>query len=1856
MDFSKIAAEVCKNICNNPESAMQFTRDVIVRSRSEKIESFLKQLTTNHENTKTVIKEIVVYHTESKTNQTVFREVTFFIIELFSSVIIKKNLKKYLHDLLTEYHLTNEIIKEAADCIFKKAAHENICDLKECLEFLNFTGIMQTSPTYDLEENIKPLVPLYTVLYRGFVQYAKWLESLEPPDDGIAELFEMMHEVLKQLLSIFTKDSLANKLKKQYINKLMTYSYLLLDNAKTPFELRSTICLFFLFSYRVSQGTQLSMAQLINGERSPFSISLENSEAPKDFDIVLYCSILDLLPEEKLITERIGGKPVICSLFEGILENSEMLTIRNLEDEKVITSVSRKLCQATKHLKGVAIDLIPPLLKEGFRYVLLHADRCTDMVKTVIKMFFAELVGLAAYHFHKGVTELTTFMMNLINHIPDQCNMNFWTYELIAKYYGPEFLLEKFDELPIRLLKMFLENPNLRLQISKTYRFLVETCYTTASKEAELEWAETWVLPAGTIMRAKIDGEMSEFFCNSILGSAFNLQPAVLRMIYPNDFIGTEGDGKLLLTCLNEARKHGIELSYQEKDSKFYWRGLIDKQKMEMYMIHQNSQIRLLVLAAVANSLKSTELFSDWELIYLMNYIKFNITVEGPSDRKILIGFYKKILVRFDAGIKVIERNIANVTKYITMFGKNNTPQSKKSKTVLVFYSELKKKYRRFIDNLMKFLIGNLSSDSNFPRRNNSLELLLVICNIIPHQEWITYWTADDVKNSHNILFDTYESNKRMIVTLFKTLPPEYLGFMNTGFTFRYMQRSIALSLDVKPSKTMSAAYLLELCSCSPHFYEIVRGDRTDNDEMHEPTLEMIDLLTKKFLIESTNIKVENIGVTKTAVYGLILSIRHLLEKSDIQQHHQRYAQVFNDLAPACINISETLLPIVCNPSPEGYLPDNVEDIGVHDDTPNAQIVLVYAWRTIKEITLLLAELLKQSVRLESFQITLLPTASLIEIAQLFIDIFLQSKHRGVFEQAYVGFSIVCESFWKSTNKEIANLPKKWLRDAVDLCIGKKHSDDLCSTRRSAGLPFLILSVLTTDGAPYNFRNTIDDLLKSAEDSDKSSDETRTHCLNVLRAIFRDSKMSERALPYVAAGVILAISGFKSPIWGIRNSSTLLFAALMTRMFGVQRSSDSDNMSIKNKLTVQVFFMRHQQLYKFMLNSLAEECNNKSSLILQPILMILSRLYPSSFEERPETVSDLLPHIEVCLKNPVYRIREAAANASVALIRVEDIKTYFDKCFDRIANRKIADNECHGILLQMKSILNKIKVTDLPLSRYIEQSCYIWESEERHFSHMTINLYTELVTTFLYQLKQFDDVYWLKQILLYLSKTMTNQPRVASPFTSQENFGRTRLLLAYLIMINKVEETDSTYSTIAIEIMAILYAPHCRLKETCLQFLICLNQVYEYNNEMDMSICALPWPRYSHLKLGEEHKPDIEGHPLFRMGYVQIDSEIRKLVYSFRHSSIKKLLKYTHSYVKSFLAQELKRPHYIREDDRVLLFLLAAYYPCAIKMLKLNRQETLNTLVNFCNCDNEEMISAVISCISSYLSELDYILYYGYDELLKVLTNSASPAAAVHRRLAVCEFLCDNYFLYCNRDAILKSDQLCTILNIVMVLLEDDNVNIREGMSKFEYNIRVRIKISESVDDTIPGFEWPVSPEKAREDLVNLMTVFLPQEQAVCQIFSWACRYFPDYYAESCEIFERGGLNQFAENTPLVDLCSKVLIKILWKLPDGLSYDDRSIFLEEQTLIVTVTLLNSLLRYDSPMMLPKTKMTVLCALRMLYDFLDETEIGTNFVENFKTYFNETTLSYLTKTLQLGDHFCVTKLFKQLYDPLFRQRR
>lgn len=139
------------------------------------------------------------------------------------------------------------------------------------------------------------------------------------------------------------------------------------------------------------------------------------------------------------------------------------------------------------------------------------------------------------------------------------------------------------------------------------------------------------------------------------------------------------------------------------------------------------------------------------------------------------------------------------------------------------------------------------------------------------------------------------------------------------------------------------------------------------------------------------------------------------------------FSKLFQDLVNECLLIKQIILPVVCNASPEGYLPDCNDSSASSSpssvvlcynnqnseaSSSKSQMILFYAWRTMKEMTLLLAEICKQAITLQH-TIALLNEQHLIDIGEFFVELFILSKHRGVFEQAFVGFSIVCERFWK---------------------------------------------------------------------------------------------------------------------------------------------------------------------------------------------------------------------------------------------------------------------------------------------------------------------------------------------------------------------------------------------------------------------------------------------------------------------------------------------------------------------------------------------------------------------------------------------------------------------------------------------------------------------------------------------------------------------------------------------------------------------------------------------------------------------------------------------------------------------------
>lgn len=100
----------------------------------------------------------------------------------------------------------------------------------------------------------------------------------------------------------------------------------------------------------------------------------------------------------------------------------------------------------------------------------------------------------------------------------------------------------------------------------------------------------------------------------------------------------------------------------------------------------------------------------------------------------------------------------------------------------------------------------------------------------------------------------------------------------------------------------------------------------------------------------------------------------------------------------------------------------------------------------------------------------------------------------------------------------------------------QNHIDSIISqkisiTRRSAGIPYCILGILTavlpTDKA--SFDRAFVRLFEIAESKSADIlDESRVHAMNTIRTTFLDAKCSGAVGPYIERGFLIAISSFWS--------------------------------------------------------------------------------------------------------------------------------------------------------------------------------------------------------------------------------------------------------------------------------------------------------------------------------------------------------------------------------------------------------------------------------------------------------------------------------------------------------------------------------------------------------------------------------------------------------------------------------------------------------------------------------------------------------------------------------------------------------
>lgn len=308
----------------------------------------------------------------------------------------------------------------------------------------------------------------------------------------------------------------------------------------------------------------------------------------------------------------------------------------------------------------------------------------------------------------------------------------------------------------------------------------------------------------------------------------------------------------------------------------------------------------------------------------------------------------------------------------------------------------------------------------------------------------------------------------------------------------------------------------------------------------------------------------------------------------------------------------------------------NDQEASIKSVTP--QMLLVCCWRTMKEISLTFGDLIQCLPFEHESSSYILSNEQVNRIGSYFVKHLFETRHRGAFELAYVGFTSMCQTFWKCKSDVYCKQPIKWLDHVLELIQTDEAKSKLFSTRRGGGLPFYIQAIVSTELAENGHKSLekcmqvllnlakTQDLVNSNDDTEEANF-SKVLSMYILSALFKDTRLGESMLQYAEQALIVAIAGFDSIYWNVRNCSTILFSSLMNRIFGVNRSKEE--ISKKNSMPGRMFFARFPLLFDLFTNIMTESIDSMSTNLnakLYLVVLMLCHLFTMTDDSDPEAL------------------------------------------------------------------------------------------------------------------------------------------------------------------------------------------------------------------------------------------------------------------------------------------------------------------------------------------------------------------------------------------------------------------------------------------------------------------------------------------------------------------------------------------------------------------------------------------------------------------------------------------------------------
>ena len=93
------------------------------------------------------------------------------------------------------------------------------------------------------------------------------------------------------------------------------------------------------------------------------------------------------------------------------------------------------------------------------------------------------------------------------------------------------------------------------------------------------------------------------------------------------------------------------------------------------------------------------------------------------------------------------------------------------------------------------------------------------------------------------------------------------------------------------------------------------------------------------------------------------------------------------------------------------------------------------------------------------------------------------------------------------------------------------HTGRVCL--KSTMETLLAVATESTAPRPCAIPVSVQETVEQPSSSNLSSQPAAVHALNILRALYRDSRLGEHIVPFIPQGVMIAIEGFSAPLWPV---------------------------------------------------------------------------------------------------------------------------------------------------------------------------------------------------------------------------------------------------------------------------------------------------------------------------------------------------------------------------------------------------------------------------------------------------------------------------------------------------------------------------------------------------------------------------------------------------------------------------------------------------------------------------------------------------------------------------------------------------